>query len=218
MKRLAGTVHASITVIRLVGVNYEGRNLWLCFCGRCNREQTLTSKQVQRNDDCGCGTRERIGLANRRHGHCARVKRTPAYRVWNGMNTRCRNPSAADYPRYGGRGITVCERWVRFENFYADMGDKPSPKHALDRIDNNGPYSPENCRWATPSVNAGNRSNSRRWIVSGTEFHCISDAMEAFGVSEATIRRWCLGSWDKRRGSGYKPRRNCCAEKRYANT
>jgi hypothetical protein len=78
------------------------------------------------------------------------------YRIWKAMKCRCFNPQALKYPDYGGRGITVCERWLRFENFYADMGEPP-PGMSLDRIDNDGNYEPSNCRWATSEQQAANR-------------------------------------------------------------
>lgn len=88
-----------------------------------------------------------------RHG----LSGTPEYRTWAQMMTRCRNPNSTRYENWGGRGITVCERWERPENFIADMGPKPSPQHSIHRIDNNRGYEPNNCIWATAEDQAKNR-------------------------------------------------------------
>ena len=89
---------------------------------------------------------------------------TPEYRIWNDMKKRCYSPSSTAFHNYGARGITVCDRWrENFDHFLTDMGPKPSPKHSIDRINNDGHYEPGNCRWTTPDVQANNnRRNQRR--------------------------------------------------------
>ncbi len=101
-------------------------------------------------------------MAKFKHG----LSQSAVYEVWHGMHQRCEQPSYHSFPRYGGRGITVCERWASIENFIADMGEPP-PGMSLDRIDNSGPYSPENCRWATRSQQQRNKRDNRSITFNG---------------------------------------------------
>ncbi len=95
---------------------------------------------------------------------------TPEHKIWKGITKRCYNPKCAQYDDYGGRGIGMCDRWqgpAGFTNFLSDMGPRPSPKHSIDRIDNNKGYGPENCRWATRSEQARNKRNNRMFTING---------------------------------------------------
>jgi hypothetical protein len=96
------------------------------------------------------------------------LHRIPEFKVWERMRSRCNNPNNTSYSDYGGRGIQVCERWNRFENFYADVGQRPSPKHSIDRFpDNDGNYEPGNVRWATGIEQASNTRATVLWELNG---------------------------------------------------
>ena len=161
---------------RLVATEFTGRTStkkakWLCRCdcgGFCvARTDRLTAGKVQ---SCGC---LKIFVCHRTHGEGG-SRRSAEYQSWCGMLERSRNPTHHKYRDYGGRGITVCDRWLSYENFLADMGRRPTPKHSIDRIDNNGGYSPENCRWATLDIQSRNRRNNRLLTYAG-ETLCVAD-------------------------------------------
>lgn len=114
-------------------------------------------------------------------------KKQPAlYHCWRSMRDRCLNPKSKAWGRYGGRGITICEEWNSYAQFVADMGDRPSEKHSLDRIDNNLGYFKENCRWATKIEQQRNQERTRRVVIEGNEY-LVSELHHQYGLKNETI-------------------------------
>jgi hypothetical protein len=136
---------------------------WLCACD-CGQTKEINPSNLKRGftKSCGCMNREmsakRNAMLKQTHGMTNSVE----YKTWQGMHQRCGNPKDKDYRHYGARGITVCERWGSFQNFYEDMGDKPDGL-SIDRIDNDAGYSLDNCRWATPVTQANNKRHRNQW-------------------------------------------------------
>lgn len=152
--------------IAKVGTNPTNRSAlgrFLCECGQAF-VANVSNVKTNHTKSCGCLRRKRardtIVSRNLRHGEARAHALTPEYTSWYGMLRRCRSPSTSNYARYGGLGVTVCERWNIYENFLADMGRRPSLNHSIDRIDPFGNYEKANCRWATRSQQS---ANQRRW-------------------------------------------------------
>lgn len=170
----------------------SGRPAWECVCACGNitivQQRSLLSGGSQ---CCGCVYRAKMAQRNQTHG----LSHLPEYRIWGGIIQRTENPNSYAYADYGGRGITVSPEWRScFEQFYADMGDRPSPEHEIDRIDNDGPYSKQNCRWATLSEQARNR-RTNRWITYNGETLCLADWAKRLGTGITTIQRRFDRGW-----------------------
>jgi len=150
---LANEQFGQLTVIRRVKGN-KLHSKWLCKCS-CGQLTKVLATNLRKGTTKSCGClRKNFAVT---HGHCKDHAKTSIYGTWHAMLSRCRNPLDKRYYCYGGRGIKICKRWLKFENFLADMGDRPSPKHSLDRINNDGDYKPSNCRWATTKEQSSNQ-------------------------------------------------------------
>ncbi len=141
-----------------------GKPAWKCQC-LCGRNITARGGDLRlgKHRSCGCLQRERASESSTTHGESCRSKRTAEYATWARMIERCENTNNPKFHLWGGRGITICERWrTSYPNFLADMGRRPSKELSIDRIDNDGHYTPENCRWATRSQQMKNKRYPKR--------------------------------------------------------
>lgn len=177
------------TVLSRGSDSRNGRVRWLCKC-ECGKTALIMGYSLRggTSESCGCLKQELTKQRLTTHGST----NTPEFKIWQGMLKRCGNPNSAAFPRYGGRGITVCDRWKdSFENFLADMGPRPSPKHSIDRKKNDEGYKPGNCRWATMAQQANNRESTVILTFNGKSLTICEWARE-IGVKHQTIycRYW----------------------------
>lgn len=193
-----GARHSSWTVIAPTNMrNRSGCVLWevLCDCGTTayKRGWSIWSGEYK---SCGCMHSEyqsrtmRERKCNWKHGEI----HSSTYIIWGSMIKRCTNPRAKNWGDYGGRGITICDRWRDFRNFLADMGERPSKDHSIDRINNDGNYEPANCRWADRTTQANNKRNNRIVEFDGLRL-TVPQWARRFGVSADAIRQRLLAKW-----------------------
>jgi hypothetical protein len=171
------------------------RNKWLCKCA-CGNEVIVFASNLTRghSTSCGCSRRERMTT----HGKSTSAE----YRAWTNIRTRCENPDTPYWGFYGGRGIQLCERWHRFENFLSDMGPRP-PNRSIDRINVDGDYEPGNCRWATQSVQCRNKREQHFVLIDGRQIS-LAEAVERSDLRYNTVlyrikRGWSVLDALKRR-------------------
>lgn len=186
VRDLTGKKYGRLTVLRYAGRNKHNQPLWdcLCDCGKSStvRGSNLTTGQTQ---SCGCLCKERGREAHTKHGHMVGRVGSRTHKSWNMMLQRCRNPKNPNYARYGAKGISVCDRWSEFKNFLLDMGERPDGC-SLDRIDNEGNYEKQNCRWATDSEQVLNRSVTI-WVSYQGQTVPLADLIRSLGEDYSTF-------------------------------
>jgi hypothetical protein len=176
---------------RLMVIRYVGNKAWECRCD-CGKITTGCASDMKRGfkKSCGCFQREGAKIRRTTHG----LSYTSEYWVWASMMARCFNPNEVGFKNYGHRGITVCPRWRTAANFLADMGKRPSPKHSIDRINNDGNYEPGNCRWAT-RIQQNRNMRRVRFLMFNGESKCISEWATIYGLNESVLRRRLDRGW-----------------------
>lgn len=188
---ITGLRSGYLTAMEYAGSNGR-RSLWKIRC-QCGKIITMPASEFikGKQKSCGCKTRELIGKSSRKHG----LSGTPIWNVWHSMKERCTNSKAQAWKNYGGRGIGVCERWLEsFENFYTDMADGYHNGLTLDRIDVNGDYTPENCRWVTMQEQGRNKRNTRL-ISTPWGRMCVAEAAEKSGIGATTLHYRINHGW-----------------------
>lgn len=180
-----GDVFGRLTAIRFFEKRGRAKRHYWVFSCTCGKEHVAGAYNAisGTTKSCGCLRDDTIKNVYLDHG----MSRTPAHNIWSGMIQRCGPvPTSENWHLYGGRGIVVCDRWKDFKNFYADMFPRPSPNLTIDRIDVNGPYSPENCRWATSKEQSQNMRKNVIITVNG-ENMCLKAATEKLNLSYTTV-------------------------------
>lgn len=186
-----------------------GSNAWLCRCS-CGIARTVVTKSLTSgaSRSCGCLSRE-VSAENGRRNAIHGWKDSKTYRVWSHMKERCERRSHKSWPDYGGRGIKVCDRWQNFESFLSDMGPVPE-RLTLERIDVNGNYTPENCRWASRTEQARNRRSTRLLTAFGETKPAASWLEDGrCSANRTTFYKRIASGWDDRRAIVQPMRADC---------
>ena len=173
----------------------HGRSRWLCQCDcgkmRIVRGVSLTSRRTK---SCGCLSKEKTIERQTKHGHGKNGAKSSCYESWLHMIQRCHNRNHQAYRLYGNRGIFVCDKWRKFENFLKDMGQPPTDKHQIDRIDNDKGYCPKNSRWSTPKQNSRNKRNNHV-IDYQNKRQCLAWWAEELNINKSTLANRLDRGW-----------------------
>ena len=183
---LAGKKIGRLLILSEVfGHKHAGKHRkWRCLCDCGNQREIFQDRLVKGTTvSCGCWQSEVTKKRQTTHG----MSKTPLYKMWAGMIARCSNKNLREWKHYGGRGISVCERWKSFDLFLEDMGELPFDGAEIDRIDNDSGYSPENCRWATRSDQCNNTRQNVFVTICG-ETKTVAQWARMSGVADKTIR------------------------------
>lgn len=186
-KDIAGIKFNRLTPIEIVDCKYKGV-YWACRC-ECGNSHIVEQRNIIGGSvkSCGCA-KKRVAVTKISH---------PLYSRWKGMLQRCSDPNSIHYSMYGGRGISVCSRWLGadgFWNFVSDVGEKPFAGASIDRIDPNGNYEPSNCRWATPKEQGGNTRSNRLMTLDGVT-KTMSDWSRDIGINLQTLSNRVSSGW-----------------------
>ena len=189
-ENLVGQRFGRWTVIGFAHKDKHRNTYWLCRC-ECGKEKIVNGGNLKRDTtkSCGCLNIEKTSERFTTHGHCG----SKTYQSWQHMIKRCANPNDISYHNYGGRGIKVCNRWLKFENFLEDMGEVPEG-YQIDRINNSGNYCKSNCRWATPKENSRN-TRINRLITFDGKTQCLVEWAEESGINPSTFRDRIWRGW-----------------------
>lgn len=196
LNNLTGQRFGRLVVVKRMPDNtHKGRAQWECRCD-CGKIKKVVGGSLTggATKSCGCARVDAVVTTGRRNATHGMTK-TTEFMTWTSMKKRCLNTKDLAYPRYGGRGITVCDRWLEsFENFYEDMGPRPFPGAHIDRIDNDGHYEPDNCRWTDVRTNQNNRRNTPKYEFRG-QMLTLAEVSRICGVEPGCLRDRIKRGW-----------------------
>jgi len=200
-----GAKHGRLTILA-ISKKPSFKPQFHCIC-ECGNQKFIEIYNIVRTHSCGCYGKD-FQKKFKTHGQSGNPQqRTPAYKAWVRMRDRCYNAKASRYKYYGGKGVTISDDWQSFENFFRDMG-QPAKGMTLDRIDPNGNYEFENCRWATMKEQAANKTNTVFLTIDGEKIHMM-EAARRYGIKFQTLwARLKLHHWTDRQAIGLDPKPN----------